>query len=127
MFSKQKSQQDMEIEIKAEMNNDQYCEDSLDDLRNKIIDCFKDEEFIKEHNREEFNKTDEFQICDISQDPPKKKIKQTHSYETLWEAYINHDSLKEIKPILSSDSKPEENLIEVEVSPLQKDLMNTIL
>ncbi|MBW0587976.1 hypothetical protein O181_127691 [Austropuccinia psidii MF-1] len=127
MLSKQKSQQDMEIEIKPEMNNYQYCEDSLEDLRKEIIDCFKDEEFIKEYNREEFNKTDEFQICDISQYLSKRKIKHTNSYETLLEAYINLVSSKEIKPILSSYSKPEENLIEVEVSPLQKDLMNTIL
>ncbi|MBW0589075.1 hypothetical protein O181_128790 [Austropuccinia psidii MF-1] len=113
--------------MKPEIKSDQCCEDSLEDLRNKIIDCFKDEEFMKEYNKEESNQTDEFQIHEISQDPPKKKIKHSHSYENLWQAYNNHDSLKEIKPRLSSDSKPEANLIEVEVSPLQKDLMNTIL
>ncbi|MBW0514786.1 hypothetical protein O181_054501 [Austropuccinia psidii MF-1] len=91
------------------MKNDQNCEYSLEDLRNKIIDCLKDEEIIKEFNREESNQTGEFQICEISQDPPKKKIKHSNSYENLWEAYINHESLKEIKPRLSSDSKPEEN------------------
>ncbi|MBW0469599.1 hypothetical protein O181_009314 [Austropuccinia psidii MF-1] len=109
------------------MNNDQDCEALLEDLRNKVLDFFKDEEFIKDYNREESNQTDEFKICKISQDPPKKKMKHNHAYENIWEAYINHDSLKEIKPRLSSGSKPEENLIEVEVSPLQKDLMNTIL
>ncbi|MBW0540601.1 hypothetical protein O181_080316 [Austropuccinia psidii MF-1] len=127
IFSKQKYPQDMEIEMKPEMNSDQYCEDSLEDLRNKINDCFKDEEFMKEYNKEESNQTDEFQIYEISQDPPKKKIKHSLAYENLWDTYNNNDSLKEIKPRLSSDSKPEANLIEVEVSPLQKDLMNTIL
>ncbi|MBW0536927.1 hypothetical protein O181_076642 [Austropuccinia psidii MF-1] len=117
----------MEIEIKSEIDNDQYCEDSLEDLRRRIIDCFKDEEFIKEYNREGSNQTDELNICKISQDTQKEKIKHTNPYENLWEAYINHDSLKEIKPRLSSDSKPEEKLIELEVPPLQKDLMNTIL
>ncbi|MBW0525219.1 hypothetical protein O181_064934 [Austropuccinia psidii MF-1] len=73
IFSKQKSPQDIEIEIKSEMNNDQYCEYSLEDLRNKIIDCFKNKEFIKESNKEESNQTDEFQINKISQDPPKRK------------------------------------------------------
>ena len=102
----------MEIEMKPEMNSDQYCEDSLEDLRNKIIDCFKDEEFMKEYNKEECNQTDEFQIHEISQDPPKKKIKHSHAYENLWEAYNNHYSLKEIQPRLSSHSKPEANLIE---------------
>ncbi|MBW0586691.1 hypothetical protein O181_126406 [Austropuccinia psidii MF-1] len=82
---------------------------------------------MKEYNKEESNQTYEFQIHEISQDPPKKKIKHAHAYENLWEAYNNHDSLKEIKPRLSSDSKPEVNLIEVEVSPLQNNLMNTIL
>ncbi|MBW0521690.1 hypothetical protein O181_061405 [Austropuccinia psidii MF-1] len=127
IFSKQRSPQDIEIEIKSEINNDQYCEDSLEDLRNKITDFFKDESFIKGYNKEESNQTDKFQIHEISQDPPKKKIKQSHSYETLWEAYNNHDSLKEIEPRLSSDSEPEANLIEVEVSQLQEDLMNTNL
>ncbi|MBW0512189.1 hypothetical protein O181_051904 [Austropuccinia psidii MF-1] len=101
IFSKQNSTQDMEIENKSEMNNYQYCEDPLEDLRNGIIDCFKDEEFIKEYNKEESNQTDEFKICEISQDPPKKKIKHTNAYEILFQAYINNDSLKEIKPRLS--------------------------
>ncbi|MBW0587129.1 hypothetical protein O181_126844, partial [Austropuccinia psidii MF-1] len=127
IFSKQKSPQDIKKEIKPEINNDQYCEDSLEDLRDKIIDFLKDEKFMKEYKKEEYNQTDEFQIHEISQEPPKKKLKHTHAYSNLWEAYINNDYLKEIKPILSLDSKPEENLIEVEVSPLQKDLMNTIL
>ncbi|MBW0587237.1 hypothetical protein O181_126952 [Austropuccinia psidii MF-1] len=117
----------MEIGIKPEINNDQYCEDSLEDLRSKIIDCCKDKESIKEYNKEESNKTDEFQMHEISQDHPNKKIEHSHAYENIWETYINHKYLKEIKPILSSDSKPKENLIEVKVSPLQKDLMNTIL
>ncbi|MBW0575428.1 hypothetical protein O181_115143 [Austropuccinia psidii MF-1] len=82
---------------------------------------------MKGCNKEESNQTDDFQIHEISQDPPKKKIKPSHAYENLWEAYNNHESLKGIKPRLSSYSKPEENLIEVEVSPFQKDLMNTIL
>ncbi|MBW0548905.1 hypothetical protein O181_088620 [Austropuccinia psidii MF-1] len=127
IFSKQQSQWDMEVEIKPEMKNDQYSEDSLEDVRNKIFKCLKDEDSIKEYNREECNQTDEFQICGIYQDPPKKKIKSYHAYENLWEVYINHDSSREIKPRLSSDSKPEENPIEAEVSPLKKDTMNTIL
>ncbi|MBW0509908.1 hypothetical protein O181_049623 [Austropuccinia psidii MF-1] len=93
------------------MNNDKQCEDSLEDFRKKIIDCFKDEEFIKECNKEESNETDEFQIHEISQDHPKNKIKHSHAYENLWEAYNNQDSLKEIKPRLSSDSTLEANLI----------------
>ncbi|MBW0589674.1 hypothetical protein O181_129389 [Austropuccinia psidii MF-1] len=94
IFSKQESPQDMGIEIKSEMNNYQCCEDSLEDLRNKIIDCIKDEDFIKEYNREESNQNDEFKIGEISQYLPKKKIKHTHAYENLWEAYINHYSFK---------------------------------
>ncbi|MBW0562071.1 hypothetical protein O181_101786 [Austropuccinia psidii MF-1] len=54
-------------------------------------------------------------------------MKHSNAYENLWEAYNNHGSFKEIKPRLSSDSKPEANLVEVEVSPLQKDLMKAIL
>ncbi|MBW0461529.1 hypothetical protein O181_001244 [Austropuccinia psidii MF-1] len=109
------------------MDNHEYSEDSLEDLRNKILECFKDEEFIEEYNTEEYNKADEFQICEISQDPPKRKLNISHSYENIWKAYISCDSLKERKPSLSSDSKPEENLIEVEVSPLQNNLLNSIL
>ncbi|MBW0585942.1 hypothetical protein O181_125657 [Austropuccinia psidii MF-1] len=127
IFSNQNSPQDREIEIKSEINNDQYSQDSLEDLRNKIIDHFKDEEFKKDYKKEESIQTNGFQVHEISEEPPKKKIKHSHSYENLWEAYNNHDSLKEIKPRLSSGSKTEANLIEVEVSPLQKDLMNTIL
>ncbi|MBW0534791.1 hypothetical protein O181_074506 [Austropuccinia psidii MF-1] len=56
-----------------------------------------------------------------------KKKKHSHAYENLLKAYNNHDSFKDIKPRLSSDSNPEANLIEVEVSPLKKDLMNTTL
>ncbi|MBW0572806.1 hypothetical protein O181_112521 [Austropuccinia psidii MF-1] len=100
IFSNQKFPQDMEIELKSERNNDQYCEDSLEDLRNKMSDCFKYEEFMKECNKEESNQTDEFQIHEISQDPSKKQIKHSNAYEKLWEAYINHYSLKEIKPRL---------------------------
>ncbi|MBW0460676.1 hypothetical protein O181_000391 [Austropuccinia psidii MF-1] len=101
IFSKKNYPQDMEIKIKSAMNNGKYCKNSLEDLRNENIDCFKDEKFIKEWNREESNQTVELKICEISQDPPKKKIKHPHAYENLWEDYINHDSLKEIKPKLS--------------------------
>ncbi|MBW0589476.1 hypothetical protein O181_129191 [Austropuccinia psidii MF-1] len=86
IFSKKKSPQDMEIGNKPEINNYQYCEDSLEDLRNKIIAFFKDEEFRKEYKREESDQTDEFQIHEISQDPPKKKIKHSHAYENVWDS-----------------------------------------
>ncbi|MBW0544478.1 hypothetical protein O181_084193 [Austropuccinia psidii MF-1] len=95
-YSNPNSPQDIEMEMNSETNNDKYCENSLEDLRNKIIDCFKDEEFIKEYNKKESDQTEEFQIHEIS------------------------DSLKEIEPRLSLDSRQEANLIEVEVTPLKK-------
>ncbi|MBW0554282.1 hypothetical protein O181_093997 [Austropuccinia psidii MF-1] len=57
IFSKQKSQENMESVIKSELNNNQYSEDSLEDIRNKSVARFKNEEFIKEYNREYSNQT----------------------------------------------------------------------
>ncbi|MBW0541951.1 hypothetical protein O181_081666 [Austropuccinia psidii MF-1] len=115
----------MAIEIKSEIKNDQYSEDSFEDFRNKIFACFKDREFIKEYNREESNQTDEFQICEISQDPPRNRINHADTYEDLWKAYIKILQRKKTKFIFIF--KTRRNLIEVEASPLEKYLMNTIL